>query len=474
MTSTMNSKRSADLIVRGRVMTMDGSRRVIDDGALAIVKGDIAALGPASEIERAWEARDTLGGPGMIVMPGLIDAHTHCSQCFVRTLTSGELPMIPRIYNPAQRSLSPDQAAQTVRLISAQLIRAGVTTLCEGTLNRGHEDAIVETVEGVGIRCIMARGMADQDFHHAALYSQITDLSWVKARDGEAERDLAHTEEFLRRFPGRGRGLVRGAVNASSLLGFSEFYFREGSRIAAKHGVSMQVHVGRDREEVELCLAVWGRRPIERLADLGVIDPRLVAVHAVLASEGEIELLAKGGAALAHSPTECVANLNAVPNMLRFRAAGIRVALGCDNQGNDMFDTMRAAWLIHGARWGVERYDPEFLPAGDLLAMATIESAGVLCADDLIGSLEVGKAADLIVLDGNAPHLMAQHSLASDVVRFATRGEVRATVVAGKVLYKDGTFTTIDLDRLRAEASAGASYVRGIVEGKRYKPFPAF
>ncbi len=184
------------------------------------------------------------------------------------------------------------------------------------------------------------------------------------------------------------------------------------------------------------------------------------------ASESEIELLAKGGAALAHSPTECVANLNAVPNMLRFRAAGIRVALGCDNQGNDMFDTMRAAWLIHGARWGVERYDPEFLPPGDLLAMATIESANVLCADDLIGSLEVGKAADLVVLDGNAPHLMAQHYLASDIVRFATRGEVRATVVAGKVLYKDGAFTTIDIERLRAEASAGAAYVRGVVEGQ--------
>ena len=96
---------------------------------------------------------------------------------------------------------------------------------------------------------------------------------------------------------------MRGAVNASSLLGFSETYFREGARIAEQHGVSMQVHIGRDREEVELCLAVWGRRPIERLADLGVINPRLVAVHAVLASEGEIELLAKGGAALAHSPT---------------------------------------------------------------------------------------------------------------------------------------------------------------------------
>ena len=361
-----------------------------------------------------------------------------------------------------------------MQLISAQLLRSGVTTLCEGTLNRAHEDAIVEAIEGAGIRCVMARGAADQDFHHAALYSQITDRSWVKAREGEAERDLAHTEDFLARFPGRGRGLVRGAVNASSLLGFSERYFREGARIAEKHGVSMQVHIGRDREEVELCLSVWGRRPIERLHDLGVINRRLVAVHAVLASEAEIELLARGGAALAHSPTECVANLNAIPNVPRFRAAGVRVALGCDNQGNDMFDTMRAAWLIHGARWGVERYDAEFIPASELLAMATIESAGVLCADDLIGSLEVGKAADLVVLDGNAPHLLAQHYLASDVVRFATRAEVRATVVAGRVLYKDGDFATIDVEKLRAEAAAGAAYVRGIVEEKRYKPIPGF
>ena len=470
----MAKREPADLVVRGRVVTMDGARRIIDDGAVAARGGDIVAVGQAAAIADAYEAATTLGGDGAIVMPGLIDAHTHCSQCFVRTLTSGELPMIPRIYNPAQRSLGPEQAGQTVRLIATQLLRAGVTTMCEGTLNRSHEDAIVAAVEEVGIRTVMARGMADQDFHHAALYSQVTDRSWVKARDGEAERDLAHTEDFLRRFPARGRGLVRGAVNASSLLGFSERYFCEGARIAERHGTSMQVHIGRDREEVELCLAVWGRRPIERLHDLGVINRRLVAVHAVLASEAEIGLLAQGGAGLAHSPTECVANMNAVPNMPRFRAAGIRVALGCDNQGNDMFDTMRAAWLIHGAKWGVAAYDPEFLTAGDLLAMATIESASVLCADDLIGSLEVGKAADLVVLDGNAPHLLATHHLPSDLVRFATRGEVKATIVAGRVLYRDGQFMTVDLDRLRREATAGAAHVKAIVEERRYKPFPAF
>jgi len=109
-----------------------------------------------------------------------------------------------------------------------------------------------------------------------------------------------------------------------------------------------------------------------------------------------------------------------------------------------------------------------------LLAMATIESAGVLCAEDMVGSLEIGKAADLVLLDGNAPHLLAQHSLASDVVRFATRGEVKATIVAGRVLYQDGVFATIDIERLRADAGAGATHVRKVVESRRYKPFPAF
>ena len=106
---------------------------------------------------------------------------------------------------------------------------------------------------------------------------------------------------------------------------------------ARRHDATFQVHVARDREEVEFCMSIWGRRPIERLADMGVLDARMVAAHAVLASEREIEMLARSGAAVAHSPIECVANMNTVPNLPRLRAAGSRVALGCGNQANDMF-----------------------------------------------------------------------------------------------------------------------------------------
>jgi len=320
------------------------------------------------------------------------------------------------------------------------------------------------------MRCLIARGMPDQDAHHAALYSQITDRSWVKARQGEAELDLARTEELLRRYPNRGRGLIRAAVNASGLPGFSESYFRGAAALAQSHGTTLHVHIGRDREEVELSLAVWGRRPIERLADLGALNERLVAIHAVLASEAEIRLLAESGAGVAHAPVECVANLNAVPNIPQFRRAGIPIALGCDVQANDLFVTMRAAWLLHNALWGLPRYDPEALSAAELLAMATSESARVLHCDDRIGSLEVGKAADITVLDGAAPHLMAMQDLETELVRFASRAEVRHVLVEGRTLLENGRPTTIDLERLYAEAEAGARHVRDTVSSRRYRP----
>src|SRR3954447_5777865 len=262
-----SAPQDADLLILGKVVTMDAQRRVVDDGAIAVVGRDIMALGERDAILRGWRAPRRLGGDAIII-PGMIDAHTHCTQCFVRSLTANELPMIPRIYNPAQQSLSAEQAGATVRVLAAQLIRAGVTTLCEGTLNPAHEDAIVEALQEVGIRCVMARGAADQDFHHAALYARRSEKSWVKDRQGEAERDLARTAQFLDRFPARAPGLIRGGVNASGLPGFSASYFRAASALARDRQATLHTHIARDREEVELSLSVWGKRPVERLAEL--------------------------------------------------------------------------------------------------------------------------------------------------------------------------------------------------------------
>ncbi len=462
--------RSVDSLVLGRVLTLNGSRDVLLDGAVAVKDGEIVAVGPREAVLRTHEGRRTIGGPRAIVLPGMIDTHTHCTQCFVRALTANELPMIPRVYVPAQRSLSPAQAHATVRLIAAQLIRAGVTTLCDGTVIGAHEEATLAALHEVGIRACVARGAPDQDFKHAALYSQLTERSSVTPRTGEAAAELERTAVFLDRYPARGPGLIRGAVNVSALPSFSEDYFRLAATLARERGATLQVHVARDREEVEFALSVWGRRPIERLADMGIVDPHLVAVHAVLATGREIDLLAEGGASLTHSPMECVYNLNAIPDVQRFRNAGIRVGLGCDNQGNDMLATMRATLLIQGAVWGIPRYEPDYLTADDVLEMATIEAARVLRWDDRIGSLEAGKAADVTVLDGDAPHLFPTQDLVTELVRFASRGEVTHVMVNGRLLLDEGRHTTVDLEKLRVEAEAGANYVHGVVAGRRYRP----
>jgi 5-methylthioadenosine/S-adenosylhomocysteine deaminase len=259
-------------------------------------------------------------------------------------------------------------------------------------------------------------------------------------------------------------------VNASALPGFSTSYFRGASALARERHATLHTHVARDREEVELSLAVWGKRPVERLAELDVLDQHFVAVHAVLASPREIALLGQAGASLAHSPIECVANLNAVADVQQFRQAGCRVALGCDIQANDMFATMRAGWLLHGALYGLTRYDPEYLTAGELFAMVTADSARVLRIDDRAGSLEPGKAADIVVLDANAPHLMAQQDVVSELVRYGSRAEVRHVLIDGRLVLEDGAHLTIDLDRLKAEAQSGARHVRDAVAARRYKP----
>ena len=462
--------RPVDTILSGRVLTLNPRREVISDGAVAVAGGDIVAVGPRDEILAGYEGRRTLGGPRAIVMPGMIDTHTHCTQCFVRALTANELPMIPRVYVPAQRALSPAQAHATVRLIAAQLLRAGVTTLCDGTVIGAHEAATLEALEEVGIRACVARGAPDQDFKHAALYSQLTERSSVSPRAGEAEAELSRTSAFLDRYPATGPGLIRGAINVSALPSFSESYFHLAAELARERNATMQVHVARDREEVELALSVWGRRPIERLADMGVVNSHLVAVHAVLATGHEIDLLARGGASLTHSPMECVYNLNAIPDVQRVRSAGVPVGLGCDNQGNDMLATMRATLLIQGAVWGIPRYEPDYLTADDVLDMATIEAARVLRWNDRIGSLEPGKAADITLLDGGAPHLFPTQDVVTELVRFASRAEVTHVLVNGRVLLEDGRHTTVDLERLRGEAEAGAAHVHSVVAGRRYRP----
>ena len=459
-----------DFLVSGTVITCDGERRVLSDGAVAVRGSEIAAVGPRQDLERRFAAAERLGGHRAFVLPGLIDCHSHLAQALVRSLIAHELPMIYRLYLPAEDAMTLEQVGVSARLCMAQLLRSGVTTVAETTATPAHEDTIEAAVDETGMRVVMARGAADQDSHHAGAYSQVTDGSWAEPRAGEAERDLQRTARFLDRHPPGGDQLLRGAVLASHITGFSAGYIQAAEALAADRGSSFQVHVGRDREEVEFSLAVYGRRPVEQLAHWGVLSERLLAIHAILVTDREAILLAEAAASVAHSPVECQNILNGVPRVQRLRQLGIAVGLGCDNAVNDLWEVMRAAWVMHSSLGAIPDYDPEHLPAGDILDMATTEGARALGWHRGIGSIEVGKQADLVVVDGDAAHLVPVHDAVTELVRYGTRADVRDVMVAGRLLLSDRRHTTIDTERLYAEAELAAPSVAAAVTPRRYRP----
>ena len=460
----------ADYLVSGTVVTCDDQRSVLLDGAVAVRGSQIVAVGERTDLEDGFAPDRRLGGRRAFVLPGLIDCHSHLAQALVRSLIAHELPMIYRLYLPAEDAMTLDQVVVSARLCMAQLLRSGVTTVSETTATPAHEDAIVAAVEETGMRVVMARGAADQDSHHAGAYSQIIDRSWATPRPGEAASDLKRTSQFLDRHPPAGDQLLRGAVLASHITGFSADYIRSAAALAADRGASFQIHVGRDREEVEFSLAVYGRRPVEQLAHWDVLSARMLAIHAILVTDREAGLLAEAGASVAHSPVECQNILNGVPRVSRLRERGIAVGLGCDNAINDMWEVMRAAWVIHSTMGAIPDYDPEHLRAGDILDMATAEAARALRWHDGIGSIAAGKQADLVVIDGDSAHLMPVHDPITELVRYGTRADVRDVMVAGRLLLSAGVHTTIDTDRLFAEAEEAAPSVAAAVAPRRYRP----
>lgn len=459
-----------DLFFCGTVITGDAEDRIIDDGAVACAGERIVAVGPRAELEARFRPARTLGGRHHLVHPGLVDCHQHAAQALVRSLIAHELPMIYRLYLPAEDAMTDDEVALSATLLQAQLLRSGVTTFAETTATPAHEEHIAAAVEAVGMRCSMARGAGDQDSHHAAFYSQITERSWARARAGQAEADLARTEAFLDRFDPSGAGRIKGGVLASHLTGCSPEYVRGAAALAERRGASLQVHAARDREEVEFCLAVFGRRPIEQLGELGAISERLLVIHAILATDREIGLLGRAGAAVAHQPVECLNILNGVPPVRRMLDAGVTVGLGCDNAINDGYEIMRAAWVMHATLGSIATYDPEHLPAETVFRLATRGGARALRWEHAIGSLEPGKQADVVVVDTDAAHLVPLQHPVVDLVRYGSRHEVQHVAVAGRLLVEDGAFTTIDAEALWARCREAGPRVAAVVEPRRYRP----
>ncbi|HID86713.1 MAG TPA: amidohydrolase [Anaerolineae bacterium] len=423
-----------DLLIRGGlVITMNSRRRVIADGEIAIREGYIVAVGTELDVE----ASQIINATGCAVLPGLVNAHTH------ETLTRGlceDLPLdrwLEEICFPLDRSYTPEVMRAAALLNQLEMIKGGTTTFLD--IYR-FPAAAAEVAEESGLRAIFAPQIME-----------------TPAGVGETiEAAAAFVEAWRDRNP-----RVHAWFGPHAPYTVSPEGYRRVWDLAEKYDVGVHTHLAETRWEVEQLWEQYGCTPVEHLERLGLLGPRLTVAHGVHLSQRDIELLRDRDVAVVYNPTsnmKLASGVAPVPDLL---AAGVRVGLGTDsnlsNNNLDMFEEMRMGALLQK----LHRKDAAAMSCGEMLAMATIGGARALSLADEIGSLEVGKKADLIVVNLEQPHLWPLFddellNVVEHLVYSANAADVTHTIVDGQVLMADRRVLTLDEAAVYREVQTAA------------------
>lgn len=427
-------------IVTARYLLPRAHAPVIRDGAVAVGKGGVLGVGDRATITTAYHAGRTLDMGNCLLMPGLVNAHTHASMTLLRGIAD-DLPLLTWLTEhifPREKKLDAELIALGATLACAEMTRFGVTAFADMYL---AENAVFETVDKAGLRMLGGEGI----------------FAFPSPGYDTEEEAFALLREQAARWQDHAR--IRVAVMPHAVYTTTPALLARCRDTAEELGLSIQIHLAETRRETDDCLAAHGKRPLQYCTDLGLITNRTTVAHGVVFTDEELDALAQSGACVVHCPRsnmKLASGVARVPDML---ARGISVALGADGAASsnnlNMFQEMAAAALLHKAT----THDPTALPAQTVLAMAAEAGAKALHWPGL-GVIEAGGPADIIAVDMTSPNMRPVHSPVSNLVYAATGAEVRMTMVDGEILYKDGEYSRIDMEKLHAEADRAAERLR--------------
>jgi len=437
-----------DLVVTGDwVVTMDADDRVIADGAVVVTGGEIAAVGPRAEIMSRYAPARAIDGEGRIVLPGLVNGHTHAAMTLFRGIADDRdlQDWLENFIFPVEnRFVDEDFVRVGTELACWEMIRGGTTTFADMYF---FPEVIARVVRACGLRAVVGAALIEQASPHA--------------RDWQSNLELATA--FVHHWQGRHPRITPAlAPHAAYTVGPENL--AETRRRADRHGVPVLTHLSESTWSVAAVRERYGRTPITHLAAIGVLDGPTVGAHVVWPESAEIPLLARRGIGAVHNPTsnlKLASGFAPVPELL---AAGVDVGLGTDgaasNNDLDLWEEIRLAALVHKPL----QEDPKAMPAATVLRMATAGGAAALGLDDRIGSLEPGKRADLIqVRRRGSAHLTPMYDAVSHLVYAVDAQDVVTTVVDGRVLMRDGEVLGLDTERIAAEAAEIAARIRAML-----------
>ncbi len=446
--SAQTGRRDVSLVVaNGIVVTVDAGRRIIDRGAVAIDGARIVAVDTDAAIRRQFRGKQTIDAGGQIVMPGLVNTHTHAPMVLFRGLADDLALMewlTSYIFPAEAKMVSPAFVRAGTRLAALEMVQSGTTTFADMYY---FEEAIAEETRAAGLRAVLGQ----------------TVIQFPVADAKTPAEALTRAEAFIKAF--KGDALITPAVAPHAMYTLDGPTLRAARELSTRHGVPTLIHVAETRDEVDVAKQRSAASPVAYLDGLGFLGPGVLAAHGVWVSDADIAVLKARGVGVSHNPESNMKLASGTAPVTSYLRADVALGLGTDgaasNNDLDMFEAMRMASLLHK----LQTMDPRAVSAPTALSMATIGGARALGLEKEIGSIEAGKRADLIVVGVGAARQTPMYDPVSHLV-YTTRGDdVRTTIVNGRVLMRDRKVLTLDAAAVLAEARTWAVKVRAAVKG---------
>jgi 5-methylthioadenosine/S-adenosylhomocysteine deaminase len=442
MDQATETRTPVDLLIHNAmVLTLNDSDEIFNPGALAIRDDEIVWVGLDGSRPEHLEPREKLNMRGGLIMPGLINAHTHAAMTCFRGLAD-DLPLTVWLNEhifPAEKKIDGKMVYKGTLLACAEMILSGTTTFCDMYL---FEDQVAKAAHEAGMRAVVGEVLYD----------------FPSPNYGPSENGLSFTKDLINTWE-KDR-LISVAVEPHAVYTCSPDLLRACRDIADEYRVPMIIHLAESQDEVDQVKGLYGASPVMHLEQLGLLGPHLVADHCVVLNDEEMDLLAARGVKVVHNPESNMKLASGVAPAVELLARGVALGLGTDgcasNNNLDMLAEMDTAAKLHK----VYRLDPTVMKARTVTHLAIRGGARVLGVESKVGCLETGKKADIIGLDLDKPHLTPLYNIYSHVVYAASAADVTLSIINGRVVMRNRELLTLDVERVMAEVRAIARKIK--------------
>lgn len=426
-----------DLIIRNCTI-LSPNFDILEDQSIVINDSKIVKIDSTTIVDEEYKTDSVISGKGKLAMPGLIDAHTHTCQQFLRGRTMDEYPMIwARILVPFESSLSEDDVYESGQASCLEMIKSGTTAFADSGGRHMHK--IVQAVEESGMRAAIAKSTMDMgDFI-------------PKNMKGTALEEIKETERLYNDFHGAGNGRISIWFAIRQVLTCSIELMTMIAEKAKEYNTGIHSHLAEHKDEVSYFLKNYQKRPAEVLDEIGVLGPNLITAHSVVFSEGELSLLKERDVKIVHCPRGNFGS-HGFPKTPRMMEMDMSIGLGSDGaaqSSKSLFDEMKVFHSGMKAFWGLPIFAPDILPTKELIKMATLGGAKALQLEDEIGTIDEGKKADIILIDIDQPHITPTHNLIKTFVGALNSNDVNDVIIDGKLIMKDREMLTLDEEKIK-------------------------